>query len=207
MASGLGLPMEADAGTYAKTLVPMIGPIRREAEAMEMDLETMERRLAKAEHNVKLLSIVLTLVILVSAIRAKYNNPSRVQAPFQVVDERGDALLQVGESPDRRQSWLRLAQPGSEPNVVVYSGDDGHGLDLMEGDRSVAGLTAAPKRRGLALLDPMSGHAAWLSVAPDGGALTFTRQGADRGAVLGVTGLHGYLDLYDRNGKRAPTAP
>jgi hypothetical protein len=175
---------------------------------MDSDLGALERRLAKAEHNVKLLSIVLGSMILISLIRAKYSTPSTVHAPFQVVDERGVALFQVGQSPDGGQSWVRLAQPpGGEANVVLYAGSEGNGLDLMESGRAAAGLSVGGKRRGLAIYDPLSDHAALLSVAPEGGALIFTRRGAERGAAVGVAGRHGYLELYDPKGKPTLTAP
>jgi hypothetical protein len=174
---------------------------------MDTDLGTLERRLAKAEWNVKLLSLVLGLVIFIAAIGAKYHNPSRLRTPFQVVNQRGETLLQVGESPDGGQSWLRLAQPGREPTVVLYAGSTGSGIDLMEGSRAAAGLAAGGKRRGLALYDRTSDHAAWLTVAPEGGALVFTRQGAKRGAAFGVERREGFLELYDPKGKPTLAAP
>ena len=174
---------------------------------MDKDLETLERRLAKAEWNVKLLSVALGLVILVSLIRAKYHNPSRVRIPFEVVNRRGETLLQVGEAPDGQQSWMRLAQPGRQPEIVLYAGSDGHGLDLMEGSRSAVGLTAGGKRRGLALLDPQYDRAALLTVSPQGGALLFTRQGAERGAAFGIQGREGFLELFDSKGNPTLAAP
>jgi hypothetical protein len=174
---------------------------------MDMDRETLERRLAKAEYNIKLLSALLGLVVFISTILAKYNNPSRVRAPFAVVNHRGETLLQVGEAPDGGQSWLRLAQPGRQPTVVMYAGNTGSGIDMMEGSRAAAGLTAGGNKRGLALYDRASDHAAFLTVAPQGGMLIFTRERAERGAVFGVEGRDGFLELFDQKGKPTVSAP
>jgi hypothetical protein len=121
---------------------------------MEQKLHELERRLQKAEAEVRLtrrlllaaLAAVVTLVVAGPGVsRASAARPTRLKAPVEVVDTRGRLMMRVSE--DDFGPTLRVYRPGGQPGVRVVATPNGGTIDVNDGSgRPVAQLDAAMRQ-------------------------------------------------------------
>lgn len=176
-----------------------------EAEGQQKQLE---KRLSRAEMQLKIQAVVGGAVILVLLISSKYYDRSIGRAPFRVIDSRGNVLLNVGGSPDGTQSHLRLFPPGKDHVAVLYAQDSGGGLDLFDaGGKPGVAIGTVGSNRGIGICDREGRPVAWLAAHPSGGGLILTRRDTQRAAELTVTEDGGQLMLFDKKGKPRLAAP
>jgi hypothetical protein len=171
-------------------------------------LKRVEERLAQAEWRLKAVQVAGMLLLLVLGIAWKYYDRSIGHAPFRVIDDKGNVLMNVDGSPDGTQTNLRLFPPGKDHVTVLFAHDGGGGLDLFDsGGRPLVGIGGGGPNRGIGINDREGKAAVWLGVNPEGSGLVLLRDGKQEAAVLGVTERGGHLQLYDRQGKPVASSP
>jgi hypothetical protein len=174
---------------------------------MKARLQNLERRLARAERQVRLLrgGALLMLVVATALVAARpattQGDGTTVRAPFAVLDAKGDRLVSV--EAERGAPVLRLHHPSGRPIAALRVEGEAARFDLLGPDgRMRAGLSVDAQGGLLELHNRAGRHVATLGSDPDGGILALRDASGRPAAALAVDRDGGILVVRDRAGKR-----
>jgi hypothetical protein len=193
---------------------------------MEEQLQELRARLERAEQEVRALRLAaqrmgrqtrvgraVTLALLVGGATFALTRPAatqlraqaamqggtRVVAPFVVVDNQNNPLLQVSAAPGGGGLLAVLDQVGN-PIGLVGTVSDGRGLAIFDSKgQFIAKLGEDPMHgnRGLRLLDPDGKVTVGAGLAPDGRGLRVLDSADNTVAGLGITADGRGLTIFD----------
>jgi hypothetical protein len=201
---------------------------------VEARLHELERRLARAERQVRvlrggaLLALMGMMALAATRTATTQGEGSTVRAPFSVVDARGSRLVSI--EAEMGAPVLRLHHPAGRAVATLRVDGDAARFDLLGPDersrvwmgidtqggfvhlhngagQHVATFGSDADGGILAIRDRASRPAAAIAVDSDGGILVVRDRAGKRVGWFGTDARGGNFALYDRAGKIAFTRP